>query len=280
MVNKLTELKKKQEMKKRGQTKENNWSGFGTTLFQNIINILLITIIGSNLLFSIRNFGLEEYLPTDITKQPYNVQGISSPIKTFPYSKNDNPINITSKLQNWFATTIQNNWIFSRTAVKEILNNLKDLANPDIMKFSPSPTISNYYKYTINSIIFLLSPIISILLMFIVSIIGFFVSMYNGFKQSDNILNKIMGLFGGYNIGIITSLLQSVWLLGFLLIKPFVVKFNHIIDSVKEFRKLLMFLFVVSVLSASYSNLDKQINIGVTIALLVIFGYPLIKKLF
>lgn len=272
----LKKIKKDRDMKNRGQTKENNWSGFFNSILSNIINIIIITIIGSNLLFAMNNMGTEQYLPTNPNAKPYYTQDVPSLIKSFPYKKTIPPQNLVENLQNWFATNIQDNWIFSRNLVKEALNNMQETTQTRLSNFSIG---SNYTKF-IQAIYFLFSPIILILLMFGVSVVGFFASMYNGFKYSDNILYKLFGLAGGYNIGIFTSFLQSIWFLFFIIIKPFTIQIKHIYNTVKDFRKLLMFLFVVAIVSSSFANLDKQINYGIVIGLIFLFGGTIISKVF
>jgi hypothetical protein len=279
MVNKISDLKKKQEFKKKGITKENNWAGFFTGIIKNVINLILITIIGSNLLFAINNLSLEKYLPTDPNISPYNVNDVQSAFKAFPYKKVNNANSYFELIQNWFANTVQDNWIFSRNAVKEIFNNLRQLSNPQLFGI-PINKYTQHFSYIMDSIIFLLSPIIVIFLMFIVSIVGFIMSMYNGFKQSNNIIYKLLGLMGGYNIGIVTSLLQMLWFIGFIIFKPLIVNFSHLFTSIKKFRKLLMLLFAVSILSASFSNLDNTINIGIVIGFLMLVITPYISKMF
>lgn len=269
MSNATNNLRKTVEMRKRGQTKENNWSGFAISIIKNVVNLAIITIIGSNLLYAIKNYTSQEYLPTNPNLKPYNVQGEPSIFKSFPYAMTSNPENLFQHMQNWGANTIKHSWIFSRSFVSELLKSL----GLTTFSFKDDPTNDFTYTYVIKSLYLLFSPFIALFTMMAVGTSAFFSSIYYGAKQSDNIIYKFLGAIGGYNIGIINSIAQSLWVIGFLLFKPLCNGIQHVKNNLKYFNNLLIVLFLITTFIAAFNNLDYMWFAGVSLGLIFLYVF-------
>lgn len=276
-------LEKEKNNSEKKSSNVNNWGGFGASLAGNLLNLFIMVILGANLIFSIRNMGLEKYLPTNLQEKPYNVQNIQSLFKSFPYKKNVNPQSMQQRIQNWFADTIQGSWASNRGMFQELFNNLNEMTRiefPSMENTERRMKMEKYGKIVIDSIFFIFSPLIIFLFASLAGIVGFFSTILNGYKNANGFFNKIFGLCGGYFLSYITSFLQFFWAIGLFVLKPFTINIEHLFKTVKEFKGLIMFLSIVFILSSAISNLNNTINIGLIIGLVVLFGGTIISKLF
>jgi hypothetical protein len=283
----IQKIKEKKENtvnpEKSGKNKDtNNWSGFFTSLLTNLINLVILVILGGNLIFCVRNMGIEKYLPTNLQVKPYNVQNESSLFNSFPYKKVLNPQSYEENIQNWFAETLQYSWSFNRGMFQELFQGIKQMTEiqyPNMENVKRRLQMEKITKLVVDSLLFVFSPIILIFLSILAGTIGFFTSIFGGYKNTKGIIHNIFGLTGGYFMSFIVSFLQSIWAFGLIAFKPFTINIEHVFNTVKEFRGLILFLSVVFILSSAMNNLSQGINIGLIIGLIVLFGGTIIAKI-
>lgn len=263
--------------------KTNNWAGFASSLGMNILKLIILTILGGNVIYIIRSMGTEKYLPTNLQQKPYNLQGVSSLFKAFPYKKITNPKTMEENIQNWFAETIQYSWVTNRGIFQELFNGLQESTNiefPSMENVQRRVKLEKWMKIAMDSLFFLFSPLLLMMMAFLAGTIGFVSTIVGGFKSADGFFHKIFGLFGGYSLAYIISFIQFLWAFVFIVFKPFTVNIEHIFKTIKEFKGLLLFLFIVFVLSSSMQYLSQGINIGLIVGLVILFGGTVVSYLF
>jgi hypothetical protein len=281
--NQREETTQSKDVSSKSNVKKNNWSGFGSSLAGNFLNLFIMVILGGNLIFAIRNMGLERYLPTNTQQKPYNVQNIQSLFKSFPYKKISNPQSLEQKMQNWLANTIQGSWVFNRGMFQEVFNGMNELTNvqfPSMENTERRMKMERWAKVAIESIFFVFSPILLLLLAFLAGTFGFFSTILNGYKSANGFIHKLFGLTGGYFLAFALSTLQFFWAISLIVFKPFTINLEHVFKTVKDFKGLIMFLSILFILSSAMSNLSQGINIGLVIGLIVLFGGTILAKLF
>lgn len=283
-IQEVKEKRKKLANKNKKPEKQgNNWYGFASSLGSNILNLIVIVILGANLIFSIRNMGLEEYFPTNTSLKPYNVSNISSLFKSFPYKEVKNPETTQDFVQNWFAKTMKYSWSFNRGIFQEVLkgiNDLTDVSFPNMKNVERRMKMEKYAKKAVESIFFILSPFIILLLGFLAGTIGFISTILGGYRNTEGFFNNVAGTVTGYFLAYTVSTVQFFWGMLIIALKPFTINLVHLFKTVKEFRGLIMFLFIVFVLSSAMNNLSQPINIGLIIGLIILFSGTIISRIF
>ncbi len=282
-IQKIKEKKENANPEKTSKNKNtNNWSGFFTSLLTNIIQLIILVILGGNLIFSVRNMGIEKYLPTNIQAKPYNVQNEPSLFKSFPYKKALNPQTFEEQIQNWFAETLQYSWSFNRGLFQEIFQGIKQMTEiqyPNMDNVKRRLQMENITKTVVDSLLFVFSPIILLFLSILAGFIGFVTSIFGGYKNTKGIIHNVFGLTGGYFMSFVVSFLQGIWAFGLIAFKPFTINIEHVFNTIKEFRGLILFLSVLFILSSAMNNLSQGINIGLIIGLIILFGGTVISKI-
>lgn len=274
---------KEQGLKKDEKPKENNWQGFGMSLLKGIINLVILVILGSNMIFSMRNMANDKFLPINIFAQPYNVPPNTPFIKAFPYIFVKNPTTYVHYIQNWFAKTMQYTWVFIRGFMRGSFNALNEITNISMNDMQdPNNKMSSEYilRYIIESSVILFSPLILIFISILVGSIGFFSTLAGGFFSPQGFINKLFGLGGAYFLSFIVSFLQGIWALFFIAIKPFTISLSHFKPILKKFDTLFLLCFLFIFLNASFSNLVNEINIGIVVGLIFLFGGTILRSLY
>jgi hypothetical protein len=281
-IQKIKEKKENTANPEKQKKDTNNWSGFFSSLLTNFINLIILVILGGNLIFCIRNMGIEKYLPTNLQVKPYNVQNEPSLFNSFPYKKVLNPQSYEEKIQNWFADTLQYSWSFNRGMFQEIFQGIKqmtDIQYPNMENVKRRLQMENLTKLVVDSLLFVFSPIILLFLSILAGFIGFFTSIFGGYRNTKGIIHNIFGLTGGYFMSFVVSFLQSIWAFGLIALKPFTINIEHVFKTIKEFRGLILFLSVVFILSSAMNNLSQGINIGLIVGLIILFAGTIISTI-
>lgn len=281
-MSKIQEKKntKIEEVKKEKTQEGNDWSGFATSFLKDFINIVILLIVGSNLLFIINDPNYKSFFPTNKNEKPYNVFGETSIFKTFPYQMNKNPENIFDNMQNWFARTNIDSWSSIRNITKEFIAYINNIINFNITSkigLNTPLNIENKYKNIMESITILFSPVIIVFTAFILTTINFFMTIISGVKNSDGV-KKFVGLFAGYNLAIFLSIIQWIWMIFLLMFKGFTNGFEHIYKQVKSKGSFLKWLVIIALIYETTQYLETPYTIGVILGIIFLHGGYIVSQ--
>lgn len=254
MVETLKERKQTQSKKGNpsfSKTNNSNWKAYGSGVLSSIINIVILSIIGFGFLYSIKHLGYEKYLPTELTKIPYN------PPKNIPFSKSL-PYVPYKSINPSLGESLSQILAASMAQVRSLLQ----LLFKSLSHLNESKTLS-----FIDYLFFVLSIFIIPLLSFILPWGGILGGVLQWWNLKTGLFIKIAAFF---LMGIVlfgTYLYQHIYPLIFTIFALYQMKQDNMFGYyAKQMKHFIYFLIMVAIIMPAFGTLWYPFIIGMVVA--------------
>lgn len=247
---------RKQSQSKKGNnsfsnTNTSNWKAYGSGVLSSIINIVVLCILGFGFLYSIKHLGYEKYLPTDITKMPYN------PPKNMPFSKSI-PYVPYKSTDTSLGGSLSQILAASMSQVRSLLQ----LIFKSISHLNESNTLS-FIDYIFFVLSIFIIPILSIILPW-GGILGGVLQWWN---LKTGIFIKIAAFFLMGIVLLGTYLYQHIYPLIFTVFAVYQMKQDNMLGYyAKQMKHFIYFLIMAAIIMPAFGTLWYPFIIGMVVA--------------
>ena len=244
----------------------NDWEGLMVKSLKSILTLVIVTLIGTNFLFFIKQKKetLNYIFPTSINSYIKNDKpGINeNNLYGFPY----NLSNCKTSFFYWISRSIINTWIMYRTLLKDSFEKFKEFEINDIMNM------------------YIVAPLFFIFGLFLVVFSGMYVSLYSLLTSAQpfGIFYTIMGTLLLYPliISLLTTTGLSVSFTLTMLFYPYMYEIIQVKNIIKSNIKNILYLSVLIILYNGMSYLNNLFSMICTIIFIILILFKIILNLY
>lgn len=253
-------------IEKKKNANVNDWEGLLVNSGKSILTLVIVTLIGTNFLFFIKQKKetLNYIFPTSINSYIKNDKpGINeNNLYGFPY----NLSNCKTSFFYWISRSIINTWIMYRSLLKDSLEKFKEFEINDIMNM------------------YIVAPLFFIFGLLLVVFSGMYVSLYSLLTSATpfGIFYTIMGTFLLYPliISLLTTTGLSVSFTLTMLFYPYMYEIIQVKNIIKSNIKNILYLSVLIILYNGMSYLNDLFSMICTIIFILLILFKIISNLY